>query len=364
MRNTTLAWILSSVLVLACARPESSPPPVVADSLRTLAAGEVVGVDGLHGDHAWLGMRFAQPPAGELRWRAPQPPKPWEGRFEAVRPGPRCPQLGSALDGVEVGALIGAEDCLTLNVYAPAFAPDAVPTGGARLPVLLWIHGGGNTIGTAGFYDGSGIASSQDVVVVMVNYRLGPLGWLRHAALREGVSPEEQSGNFGNLDHVGALVWVRENIGAFGGDPDNVTILGESAGGHDVLALLISPTSRGLFHRAIVQSGGTKLTPPARAENSSDAADPGDPHSSNEMIVRLLERRGLAADRPAAKARLASMSSTEIAALLRETDPTHSGEGERSAAGISCGGRPSRGAPPARRRGRAGRRCSCGRPGG
>jgi len=320
MRSTALTLALCVLLALACRSPEPDAPRAVAESLRAARGGEVVGTDGLHGGHAWLGVPFAQAPLGALRWRAPQPPEPWEGRREALRSGPRCPQFGSSLDGGGAGELIGDEDCLTLNIYAPAFAADAVPTGNARLPVLFWIHGGGNTIGTASFYDGSQLASTHDVVVVMVNYRLGPLGWLRHAALREGASPEEQSGNFGNLDHIGALAWVRDNIEAFGGDPGNVTIFGESAGGHDVLALLVSPAAEGLFHRAIAQSAGTGFDTPARAENFVDAPEPGDPHSSNETLVRLLKRRGLAGDREVAKARLGGMSNAEIAALLRETE--------------------------------------------
>jgi para-nitrobenzyl esterase len=185
---------------------------------------------------------------------------------------------------------------------------------------MVWIHGGGNTIGTASFYDGSELAARHDMLVVMVNYRLGPIGWLRHAALREGASPAEQSGNFGNLDHLAALVWVQENIAAFGGDPGNVTIFGESAGGHDVLALLVSPLSRGLFHRAIVQSGGTSRSTVAEAENFRDAPDPGDPYSSNEILVRLLLRDGLASDRAQAKTRLAALSADEIAARLRRLE--------------------------------------------
>ena len=149
----------------------------------------------------------------------------------------------------------GQEDCLYLNVFAPK-AP-----GVGKRPVMVWIHGGGNSIGTASFYDGSHLATSQDVVVVTTQYRLGPLGWLRHAALRAGTTDAtEQSGNFGTLDLVAALRWVRDNAAAFGGDPDNVTIFGESAGGQDVYTLLLAPQARGLFHRAIAQSGGLSNT--------------------------------------------------------------------------------------------------------
>jgi len=203
-------------------------------------------------------------------------------------------------------------------VYAPRFAQDAVPGDGARIPVMVWIHGGGNTIGSSSFYDGSNLAASHGLVVVTLNYRLGPLGWLRHASLRgEGTTPEDRSGNYGTLDIVAGLRWVSENIAAFGGDPGNVTVFGESAGGRNTFTMLTSPLAKGLFHRAIVQSGGTGLVTPAEAENLADAADPGHELSSGEVLVRLLQARGLAGDRAAAAARLASMGGEEVAALLR-----------------------------------------------
>jgi para-nitrobenzyl esterase len=143
---------------------------------------------------------------------------------------------------VKQGEPAGAEDCLYLNVWAPSFAAGEVPSGGARLPVMVWIHGGGNSVGHGGFYDGSNLASTENVLVLTANYRLGPLGWFRHAALRgEGTTAAERSGNFTTLDLVRVLEWVRENAAAFGGDPDNVTIFGESAGGTNVVTLLVSP---------------------------------------------------------------------------------------------------------------------------
>ena len=128
------------------------------------------------------------------------------------------------------GSRVGDEDCLYLNVFAPRFGPEKVPRGDGRLPVMVWIHGGGNTIGYAGpFYDGSLLAVRHDLVVVSLNYRLGPMGWLAHPAILEGAAPK--SGNFGLLDLMAALGWVKENIEFFGGDPGNVTIFGESVGG-------------------------------------------------------------------------------------------------------------------------------------
>src|SRR5262249_32407659 len=158
------------------------------------------------------------------RWRAPQPAEPWTETLEALDFGSPCVQYGSGFGGVP-GARpnepAGNEDCLYLNVYAPRFGESEVPAGSARLPVVLSVHGGGNTVGEAGFYNGGNLAASERVIVVTVNYRLGPFGWFRNAALRgEGTSEADRSGNFGTLDLVRALEWVQENVAAFGGDPN------------------------------------------------------------------------------------------------------------------------------------------------
>jgi len=187
-----------------------------------------------------------------------------------------------------------------------------------RLPVMFWIHGGGNTIGSSRLYDGSLLAVERNLVVVTVNYRLGVFGWFTHPALPgEGATPEDRSGNFGTLDLVRALEWVQSNIAAFGGDPERVTIFGESAGGRNVFSLLLSPRARGLFQRAIVQSGGTRTIPMTEAEGFRDDSRPGHAASSREVILRLLQRDGRADDRAAAKAALASMDEPELRAWLR-----------------------------------------------
>jgi para-nitrobenzyl esterase len=294
----------------------ASPDPA---ALRATPSGELIGGEGRYGSSAWLGIPYAKPPIGPLRWHAPEAAEPWSGRREALAFGAPCPQYTSSLGGVEgkPGTTFGSEDCLTLNIWTPRFAPGKVPAGADRLPVMVWIHGGGNSIGTARFYDGGSLATTEAVVVVTVQYRLGPFGWLRHAALRAGAAnDEERSGNFGTLDLVRSLEWVHDNIAAFGGDPGNVTIFGESAGGTNVYALLVAPEAKGLFQRAIVESGGTTRTSVAEAENLADAAPPGQPQSSGEILLRLLQRDG-AADRSAAKAKLAAMSDSEIAAYLR-----------------------------------------------
>jgi len=299
------------------ARPASDPT-----SARSLPAGALVGFTGRYGSHVWRGIPFAEPPTGALRWRPPQPLATWTGVREAIDYGSPCPQLASPFGGIvdqEPGSFAGDEDCLYLNVFAPRMPEDAVPGANARLPVMVWLHGGGNSVGHAGFYDGGNLAQQQNVIVVATNYRLGPLGWFRHAALRsEAADPVAASGNFGNLDQIQALRWVRENIAGFGGDPDNVTLFGESAGARDTLALLISPLARGLFQRAIVQSGSARPLDRDRAENFADATTaPGSHNSSNEIVLRLLIGRGEASDRAAAMARLAQLDAAAVAALLR-----------------------------------------------
>ena len=284
-------------------------------------SGAVIGRAGRYGGDAWLGIPFAKPPAGALRWRAPQPPDPWTGARVTTAFGSPCTQFASPLGGIDdvkAGRVAGSEDCLYLNVWSPHFPAGQVPSGGGRLPVMVWIHGGSNVVGHGGFYDGSNLATSQRLVVLSVNYRLGPFGWFRHPALRgAGTSDADRSGNFGTLDLIQALEWVRQNIAAFGGDPDNVTIFGESAGGEDVVSLLVSALAKGLFHRAIVQSGGMSTVPVEKAENFQDDAVPGHRASSREVLLTLLIRDGTAPDRAAAKAYAARMSDQAIAEYLR-----------------------------------------------
>ncbi|KAI8520206.1 Cocaine esterase [Branchiostoma belcheri] len=194
--------------------------------------------------YTFLGIPYAAPPVGDLRFRAPQPAVPWEGVRDAIELGPYCPQGTAFLNNlpVKLQHYNMDEDCLTLNVETPAIAKDA------GLPVLLWIHGGGLYVGAGYFLPYTSLAAHQDVVVVTFNYRLGVLGFF---STGDGNAP----GNFGFLDQVQAMVWVQENIRNFGGDPDRVTIFGESAGGASVCYHVVSPLSKGLFQRAISQSG-------------------------------------------------------------------------------------------------------------
>jgi para-nitrobenzyl esterase len=197
------------------------------------------------------GVPYAAPPVGELRWKPPQPVTSWTEPLPCTEYGPSCPQSGDAgpflLESFSIGPT--SEDCLYLNVWTPAESP------GDRLPVMLWIHGGSfeSGSGSMGVYEGANLAT-RGVVVVTINYRLGPLGFLTHPAL-SAESVDGVSGNYGLLDQLAALGWVRDNIAAFGGDPSRVTVFGESAGAISILDLLVSPLAEGLFQRAIPQSG-------------------------------------------------------------------------------------------------------------
>ena len=222
----------------------------------TTALGQIEGVD-LDGCERYAGIRYAKPPVGDRRFRPPEPVGPWEGVYDATEFGPAAPQP-PPLPGsfITSGELRTAEDCLFLNVYTPA-ADDG------RRPVMVWIHGGAYTIGSGDLYDGRTLVRRGDVVVVTLNYRLGVLGWLPLDHLDPSLAG---SGNNGIRDQIEALRWVRANISAFGGDPANVTIFGESAGGGSVAALLAAPDAEGLYHKAIIQSGAPAIAPPYKPD--------------------------------------------------------------------------------------------------
>lgn len=194
----------------------------------------------------FLGIPYAAPPVGLLRWTPPRPHERWHGVLEATQPGNACPQLDI------YGSQIGNEDCLFLNVYTPGLKKDQNKHHGRGLPVMVWIHGGALVTGSGDRDDPASLVKKGDVIVVTINYRLGVLGFFAHPALdAEG----HLNGNYGLMDQQFALQWVQRNIAAFGGDPNRVTIFGESAGGQSVFSNLASPTAAGLFHRAIAQSG-------------------------------------------------------------------------------------------------------------
>jgi para-nitrobenzyl esterase len=236
--------ILASVLTLGgCAvRPGAVPDLIKASDARPMVvrttAGPIRGVTTSQGE-AFLGVPFAAPPVGELRFKAPQPPVPWREARDATKPGAQCMQRGIPGSGPK------SEDCLTLNIYTP---PGAAPDH--KLPVMVWLYGGAFSAGYNDQYDLSRLAQRQDVITVAPNYRLGVFGFGAHPALR---GPGE--GAYGLQDQQAALRWVRDNIAAFGGDPGKVTLFGESAGAWSVCEQLASPAARGLFQAAIIQSG-------------------------------------------------------------------------------------------------------------
>lgn len=221
--------------------------PALAAPQVSIRQGALQGVQA-DGVVAYKGIPYAQPPVDALRWRAPVPAAGWTGVRDAKAFGPACPQPPQDPKGLYSGGMAAmSEDCLSLNVWAPE--------GARKLPVMVWIHGGALIGGGSSepLYDGTKLAK-QGIVLVSINYRLGLLGYFAHPAL-SAESPQQLSGNYGLLDQIEALKWVRDNIEAFGGDPAQVTIAGESAGGLSAIALLASPQAKGLFDKAIVQSG-------------------------------------------------------------------------------------------------------------
>jgi para-nitrobenzyl esterase len=301
IRSMMGARIGALALALTGTLPAAAAPVTVAEGALRGAARDGVEFFGA--------VPFAAPPVGPLRWQAPRAPLPWNGVRAATETSPVCiqPRAG-AEDGVGTARM--SEDCLYLNVWRPA----AVPAGG-RLPVMVWIHGGAfrGGGGALPLYDGAGLAR-RGAIVVTINYRLGPLGTFSLPALRAEAAGAP-TGNFGLLDQIAALRWVRGNIGAFGGDPGNVTVFGESAGGASILYLAASPLAQGLFRRAIVQSGALDLDEPdvaaadaigiamarrvlgdTAAVQAGDAADPIANEAANTAAT-LARLRALPAER-------------------------------------------------------------------
>ncbi|HEV2530191.1 carboxylesterase/lipase family protein [Phenylobacterium sp.] len=262
MRVILIATAAAVLLAAGAGRAQSLAG---IDTVRTRVDGGVLLGIAHDTGNAFRNIPYAAPPVGPLRWRPPQPARPWTGERPAVFPGVSCPQPMNPDNSPNSGGANGptSEDCLQLNVFAPKKAKAA--------PVMVWIHGGGHRTGAGWVYDGLNFAR-DGVVVVTINYRLGALGYFAHPALTKAAPRGEPVANYGLMDQIAALKWVQRNIATFGGDPKNVTVFGESAGGMSTLALLATPSARGLYQKAIVESGAGWFEPTTLAAEEKKGA--------------------------------------------------------------------------------------------
>ena len=277
---------------------ESLEPALVRDTVY----GQVRGVADRYSTLSWLGIKYAKAPEGELRWRAPRDPESWEGTRDATSFCNACVQYGTALNWIDYdlyGKPQGCEDCLCLNIWRPYTLQE-------NLPVFVYIHGGANLIGSSSLdvYNGARLSSRANMIVVTINYRLGLMGWFYHPVLNTGDSLDD-SGNYGTLDIIKSLEWVRDNIEFFGGNPSNVTIAGQSAGSMNALSLMVSPKAAGLFHKAALHSGFMTSSSKASAQKWT-----------LNVIRRLLIQEGRASDNDEADAIIAD-EGTALGEYLR-----------------------------------------------
>jgi para-nitrobenzyl esterase len=260
MRTFTIAAVFFALILATVAQAAGAPPAVRIES--GVIAGRANGPA-----NVFRGVPFAAAPVGALRWAPPQPAPAWRGVRDASADGPACPQPVNPGGQPNGGGYAGpvSEDCLSLNITAPKAAH--------KTPVMVWIFGGANVYGanSVASYDARNFAR-DGVILVAVNYRLGALGFFAHPALTRAAKPGEPLGSYAIMDQIAALKWVRRNIAAFGGDPANVTVFGESAGGGDTLTLLATPASRGLYRQAMVESGGGWSPAPSPSLDRAEVA--------------------------------------------------------------------------------------------
>ena len=302
-----VATLISSVIAQEANQDKATQP----SRLVRIDSGELQGSEA-DGVISFKGIPFAAPPVGELRWRPPQPTKKWTGVRQATEFARNCMQgRGGPPPGAGVSPGVPAtqgpsEDCLYLNVWRPG------DSAARNLPVMVWIHGGGFVGGASSSPNTSGVPfAKQGVVLVAMNYRLGRFGFFAFPGL-SSEHPNENKGNYAYMDQIAALQWVKRNIAAFGGNPNNVTIFGFSAGGVSVHSLLASPQARGLFHKAIVHSGGSRDSVLTARPLRADGVDPNYPVSAETIGIQFAKLMGIDGKDQAALAKLRSLSAEEI----------------------------------------------------
>ncbi len=329
-RFSAFLLVAACAALSACGGGNDPPPPTQVDT----TFGRIEGVDNsaTTGTLAWKGIPYAKAPVGALRWMAPVDPDPWTTPLATTQFANPCVQYGriygpgtnntyDATIGTTLNQAVGSEDCLYLNVWRPS-------GGQVNLPVIVFIHGGSNVSGYTAdpVYEGANLARTANAVVVSANYRVGIFGWLDVPQLRQGTNTQDDSGNFAVLDNIKALQFINRNIAAFGGDPNNVTVMGQSAGAIDVYALLTSPlvvnANPKLMHRAVALSGGISLASNLPA-GSIPTLSPASTYlaQGNALLNNQLIADGLATDTASAQAYVATQTPAQIAAYLRGKTP-------------------------------------------